>query len=128
MAPPYPLLLTPATRLMVPARPEVAVPVIITTGPLFPELEVPVDSVMLPETPADATFAELTTTGPEPELELAPLMMLTAPPVAVDVVVPPDNNTNPAVPELPDPARMLIPPARPEVAVPLWIKMYPLFP
>jgi hypothetical protein len=98
-----------------------------------------------PDAPDDATFALRTTTDPDPELALSPLMIDTAPPIPFPVAEPPVTVTEPpscdaeaAEPafrliRLPSPlvlvpTVMLTTPAVPLVADPVVMATHPVFP
>jgi hypothetical protein len=66
--PPVPVTPSPTTMLILPARPTVAVPVRIDTGPVLLLTDVPELRVMAPEKPKLPTLADASTTDPDPEL------------------------------------------------------------
>ena len=71
--PPLVLSPAPATMLMVPPRPPVALPVTIAMNPLLLDLVVPVLIVKLPDKPTDSALADEIVMAPEPLLTLLPL-------------------------------------------------------
>jgi hypothetical protein len=63
------------------------------TYPLLPEIEVPVLKKTVPVTPADSASELFTTSEPEPDDTLAPLVSCAEPPRAAVVVEPPLTDT-----------------------------------
>jgi len=110
--------------------------------PLLPLLAVPELSVRPPLTPADAALADDTTTEPDEEDALAPLLMVTLPPKLLCEEAPAVNRTEPPVltaepavklsfPPVPDvlpPTIRLIEPLDPAVDTPDWMEIAPEFP
>jgi len=112
--------------------------------PVLPDLDVPLLNKTLPDTPIDAAFPVLIVSEPEPALGLLPLWMVTAPPNANPVEMPPNMfiappanapdvepaliKMSPPAPLRPWPTMMLMLPPLPPVAIPLDSTIHPLFP
>lgn len=95
--------------------------------PVVPELDDPVKILTAPETPEEATVPVLSIIAPDPELELEPETIRTAPDVA-DTDDPLMRVTEPPTPWVPGPLTTDTEPARPPVAPPVARTIAPEFP
>jgi hypothetical protein len=76
--------------------------------------------LIIPLVPRDNASALLIFTEPLLDDVLPPLVMSTSPPDLLDAdVLPPDRNSKPPEPELPEPAKTLTAPPRPPTASPV---------
>jgi hypothetical protein len=110
---PTPERLVATMMLTEPDRPSVADPDDNRTKPLFPDTLPPVCIDSAPEMPEDDTDADDTTTEPEPELKLLPLVTIIEPPTPPPEVQPAVNDTAPPEPPADDAAPATNSSARP---------------
>jgi hypothetical protein len=110
----------PLLSTMLPLRPLRAAPVAIVIKPDDPLLTVPDENTSAPLSPDDRAFALRITTAPDDAEIPEPLDTDTSPPtLADDVVAPAVITTEPPLPLFVEPTRTEMPPARPDVALPL---------